>query len=1537
MPTMNDYALTRLGPQRFEELSQALALRLLGPSVQIFGDGPDGGREASFENLSSFPTPDAPWAGYGVLQAKFRKRPEDAANNAKWLIGHMIAELEEWANPESNRVRNGRVPDYLLVATNVVLSSVPGTGGIDRVETALWERAHALCLPLKGVEVWHYDKICRLLDDSKEIRHANADAVLPGDVLARLDEFVKQLEGTSLGPSSCAASGLPREVRSLLGREAEVAEGLSVLEGYGQGSRRAVVVTGAPGIGKSAVALRLSTLAAKTYPDGQVHLNLSLSVEDGQSADLVPALLRVLGSHKGPLPEERAQQLALLRTSLAHSRVLLFIDDITSEEALLDVLRMDGPFALVCTSRAKLSGLTGVVRPIELQPLSAVHGEELVRAIAGHDRLTDEQVSALAEACAGHPLALQIAAAHLASRPRASVSRFLEAVTSPDRGVRTLKAGQDALLPVLERSFAALSPEQADLFTTLGVLPHMSVTTDVVAASKVSSLEEFDEVYVDEVADLIDSLFELCLIEQIDEDRYVLHDILHRFARHRSAAVSETRREAVIRQTCVMLAVRTRSATESIGFMDEEATVPAQSNAGALRTLDADRPGAVAMTALARQHEVWEPLVHLASDLTGFLAHRSHWSDLERVYLCVLEAGTRCGEPEWTSSAQHNLAAVAAHLGDSQRAAELLQSSARTAHETGNLYQMFQAELGLSTLLINLGRSREAIPLLRRGLPFWRITDDRSALAHVLSNLGLAHAAIGQFRRAEEYLLNSKNMSVPGSPADLASRGAISALLRRTGRSTEAAHEACQDIERARGVGSREWEAKALMELAEAPLEERPESAPLQPLQTALAIYRDTGDVQGQVRVLFRLGDQAAGQADIDQAAALLAECANLAYEISDYEHAARSLAYLATYHGGLGQLAEAEKYFAEALDMARSIDHPGALAEALQKKAKYLWQLGQIDEAIDLFTEAAGCLEATDDKQSLDQIRAALGEALIVAGRWQEGAAILRSIVSATSATTRPTTKAKALRALATVYSRRDLHKEAMSSITEALDLYERAGHASGILDCRLALGNAHARHGDWPEAVDQYDKAAEIASERRDHHLLIVARTHAEMCRLSNGEAEAVVSLTHLIPRAQQLGMKSVEVVLHCRLGAHYAEAGDLEQAVAEFHASLSLSEQLGDRPSLATCHLNLARAYHALGSTDLSRTHAREAFCLHHDLDNWSDAAQALLHLLALHYETSPAGDTPPFSDLTGYGRRLDDRVMAFIEALKDRLQQGPVSGPPHAAGSSRTETRTRKITISDTIRQELAGADIGELLVRLENSRQTCAACNLLIDETGEAELLALRHARAGQVVLTLAHPHCMPSSVLQAEGPAPTQASENYEVECFLFGGDSAGIIADCYGGFGPVSQDSGSIDLILRRYREAGFTNLLSMLSTEDGQTLALRHIPAVDNRCVKARLEDHRLSIVGPHGLLLPPFPLNFYPHWYQRALRGSLTVVIGRNLQGMAADDPSYLFRAIALGHTVGGAVPLTVVRPSRNSPCPCMMRTGRKFKNCCGRNQK
>ena len=125
--------LSGLGPQGFERLCQALATYVLGPGIEVFGAGPDGGREAAFVGLRQhYPASPAPWTGYGVLQVKFKERLLGTEIKS-WLRKQVKAELTAWADSRSRRVRDGQRPKYLIVATNIPLSAVPRTGGKDRI------------------------------------------------------------------------------------------------------------------------------------------------------------------------------------------------------------------------------------------------------------------------------------------------------------------------------------------------------------------------------------------------------------------------------------------------------------------------------------------------------------------------------------------------------------------------------------------------------------------------------------------------------------------------------------------------------------------------------------------------------------------------------------------------------------------------------------------------------------------------------------------------------------------------------------------------------------------------------------------------------------------------------------------------------------------------------------------------------------------------------------------------------------------------------------------------------------------------------------------------------------------------------------------------------------------------------------------------------------------------------------------------------------------------------------------------------------
>ncbi|MEU4221975.1 hypothetical protein [Actinoplanes sp. NPDC026623] len=181
---MGDYPLHQLGTLEFEHMTQSLLAAFVGPAnVRVLGAGRDGGRElttrATFEVQGGLQ-----WSGYTVAQAKFRARPGSPGTNATWLRAQVRKELNDWIDPTKNRYPK---PENLLFVTNVVLSAVPGHG-LDHVEEVFDEFADKL--PLKAYAVWHYDHVCRLLDDHPGVRAAYAGLLTTGDVLTQLSQVL---------------------------------------------------------------------------------------------------------------------------------------------------------------------------------------------------------------------------------------------------------------------------------------------------------------------------------------------------------------------------------------------------------------------------------------------------------------------------------------------------------------------------------------------------------------------------------------------------------------------------------------------------------------------------------------------------------------------------------------------------------------------------------------------------------------------------------------------------------------------------------------------------------------------------------------------------------------------------------------------------------------------------------------------------------------------------------------------------------------------------------------------------------------------------------------------------------------------------------------------------------------------------------------------------------------------------------------------------------------------------------------------------
>jgi hypothetical protein len=182
---MPDYNLYGLSTRSFEQLVQAIAASVIGPGTAVFGDGPDGGREATFEGKTQYPSSTSPWDGYVVIQAKFRQRPQSVEMDGAWALTQLSKELKKF----TGKKRGLRRPEYYIFCTNVVLTPPDKVGAKDRANQLLGEFAKKL--RMKGFALWDYDQLRTFIDDLPGVRHAYAAWITAGDVLAAVFRAVQ--------------------------------------------------------------------------------------------------------------------------------------------------------------------------------------------------------------------------------------------------------------------------------------------------------------------------------------------------------------------------------------------------------------------------------------------------------------------------------------------------------------------------------------------------------------------------------------------------------------------------------------------------------------------------------------------------------------------------------------------------------------------------------------------------------------------------------------------------------------------------------------------------------------------------------------------------------------------------------------------------------------------------------------------------------------------------------------------------------------------------------------------------------------------------------------------------------------------------------------------------------------------------------------------------------------------------------------------------------------------------------------------------
>ncbi|SMD24507.1 AfsR/SARP family transcriptional regulator [Kibdelosporangium aridum] len=554
------------------------------------------------------------------------------------------------------------------------------------------------------------------LTPGSELR-ALHEQILRGDAALDLPERV-EVANAPTRPSTLRQ--LPHDIIHFAGRSQELAH-LDAVAAIDGPAPTIVSIDGAPGTGKTTLAVHFAHQIAHRFPDVQLHLNLR---GYGRDEPVAPAsatetLLRGLGVDSELIPPSVDERSALLRSQLAGRQVLMLLDNARDADQVRPLLPGTGSLVIV-TSRNQLRGLSirdGAHR-VTLNRLPADQAVELLSASIGADRVGAEPAAAarLVELCDHLPLAISIVAER-ADRS-STLAEVVHALEDEKARLDNLGTGEDDphtdLRAALSWSYRALDEDAAAMFRMLSLHPANDISLEAAAV--------LVDLPIARAKASLDKLLASHMVEQRRGNRYELHDLMRLYATETADRdePEDNRREAVH------------------------------------RVLDWYFHAAVSADSAMHPHRqrLWVKPFEPRTEPPQFASSSQAMLWFEQEYDCLKSVA---GWAATNSHAGHTWRIVLAMISFLDRripvsdATALIMEAARAAEAAGDLFGHAYTLNSLGAQEINNGDRQAAIAYFSQGLDRFAEIGDLSGQAITLGNLGLAYGELGEHEKAKEY------------------------------------------------------------------------------------------------------------------------------------------------------------------------------------------------------------------------------------------------------------------------------------------------------------------------------------------------------------------------------------------------------------------------------------------------------------------------------------------------------------------------------------------------------------------------------------------------------------------------------------------------------------------------------------------------------------------------------------------------------------------------------------------------------------------
>jgi tetratricopeptide (TPR) repeat protein len=867
-----------------------------------------------------------------------------------------------------------------------------------------------------------------------------------------------------------ASARLPSDSTPLLGRDGELTMLRNHFLASGPAGPRIAVLSGPPGVGKSALAIHLAHRLAGEFDRRALYADLGgLGADRSDPAEVLSTFLHALRVPDEAIPSGLKERAALYQSRLADQRALVVLDNTADANQVAFLIPEGDRSWVLVTSRARLATLPRA-RSVALGALSEAPAVRLLGVLAGPERIRSDRQAAeeVARICGGLPLALRIAAARLASREAWTVATLAEYLIDRRRRLSRLVLENLEVRASFALSYDDLPEAAARGFRLLGLLAGPEVSVEVAAAligdGRAAAQED------------LETMVDAQLLQAVEPERYRMHDLLHLFAQELVAHEPVEQQRAALERALGWLAVRANEAGQVLTGMapvagregQTEPEVSAFLDRGvALAWVAKERPNLVKAVHLAYEQRLYPLTWQIANGMQAFFQFRGFWSQWQETQILALQAARAAGDRTAEVKALGGLGDVAKALRQFDQAIDHYKQALMICREVGD-HQGEAASLnGFARANYELRRLDEAIDYHQQALTIYQEIGNRRGEGGTLNDLGMVNYQLRQLDEAIDHYQQS-----------LAIR---------------------------QEIGDRRGEGGTLNNLGLVYEIRRQFHTAIDYYQQALAIHREVGDLQFEGNTLGNIGLVYVELRRFTESIACIEQELAIRRKVGDRGGEGSGLLNLGTAYHRSGQLDDAIDYYQQALTIHREVGDRRRQGDALHNLGAAYHKLRRLDEAIDHFQQSLAIRQEIGDRRGQANSLYSLGRVYYQSNRFDEAIDYHQQALTIYREVGDRSAEGGGLMTLGKAHEARGRLEKAMLCYEQALVIFEERADRHEQATALARLGDVARRQRHRGEAISFHSRSLAIFRELNDRHgqdwaLMTLAELAKEQGRLKD-----------------------------------------------------------------------------------------------------------------------------------------------------------------------------------------------------------------------------------------------------------------------------------------------------------------------------------------------------------------------------------------------------------------------------------------------------